>query len=333
MKVLVTGGTGFVGSHLCKRLSDAGHDVRVLLRQTSSRKNLESLQVKYQAVLGDLRTKENLQEAVSGVDVIFHVAACLSAVDLDVLMQSNVTGTRHLAQAAIEYNPGLKRFVYVSSLAAVGPAKTEEPQTEAATPAPISWYGKSKRYSEVELEKLKDKLPFIIVRPPAVYGPRDQGMREFFKVVNQGIDLRIGWFQRKPRLLSFVHVDDLVEGLFQLGMSRKNIASGEAFFICEDRTYTWEEAFALIAQGLQKRALTVYVPQLLLLVLAVVQTLLGRLLKREFPLTIDKYKELTARHWICSPAKAKELIGFEAKFSLQQGFRQTAEWYQAHSQL
>ena len=213
MRVLVTGASGFVGSTLCDELTKQGHEVAVLMRKTSSKAHLSHAKVI--PVFGDLRDAASLADAVAGAEIIFHVAGVVSAKNREEFFDSNATGTKNLGLAA-RGSTSFRRFVYVSSLAAGGPG---ENRVESDEPTPISYYGESKLAGEQILRELK--IPSVVIRPPAVYGPRDKGVLTFFQLVNRGILPVLGLDKKNPRRYSFVHVDDLVQGILAAAFSKE----------------------------------------------------------------------------------------------------------------
>ena len=330
MKVLVTGASGFVGSALCEELNLRGIEPYCLLRKSSSLANLTS--AKFQPVMGDLSSQEALEKIVEDMDVIFHVAGSVAALSLEDFMRSNRDGARNLAQAAAKSAKKLKRFVLVSSLAAAGPSTPERSRVEADQSTPVSHYGMSKLAGEQEVLQVAGKIPVTIVRPPAVYGPRDKGVLTFFQIVNLGILPRLGLDKPDPHRYSFVHVKDLVQGIALAGL-KEGIPSGEVFYLSGEGEYSWEEAMGLVAQGMEKKTFSLSLPIALLKVAAFVCTLIGKITGKALPFSLDKIKEIEAPAWTCSSQKAKKLLGYEPYWKLPQGFAQTAKWYRENGWL
>jgi dihydroflavonol-4-reductase len=321
MKILVTGASGFVGSALCDELTQQGHDVFALMRATSSTAHLK--QARFTSVLGDLRNQKSLQEAVKDAEVIIHGAGLVTARSRDEFFEHNALGTQRLVEAARDYAPGLKRFVYISSLAAAGPSDATRARDEADQNAPVSFYGQSKLAGEDFVRA--SGVPSVIIRPPAVYGPRDKGVFEFFKMTNMGIQLAIGGAAIKP--YSFVHVDDLVQGILAAAFCDKTFAPGEVFYICGDDTATWESAMQAIAAVLGKSPLQIPAPLALVTAIGALYSGLTKISGKTFPMNLDKVKELKAPAWTCQNAKAKRMLGFKPFWDLNRGLEHTARWY------
>src|SRR5262245_45933935 len=202
--VLVTGGTGFVGSHLVDRLIEGGHRVRCLVRPSANLRYLKHPQI--ELVYGGLDDSTDWDKALADVDLIYHVAGATFARRAQDYFTVNHKGTEAIFAPAIKHRDMIRRFVYISSLAAVGPGRDGRPVDEDATPAPVTPYGRSKLLAEEAVRAASDLLPFTIVRPPAVYGPRDYGIFEFFKSIKRGVFPMIG---RRDKRVSLVHARDL----------------------------------------------------------------------------------------------------------------------------
>ncbi|MEO8168133.1 MAG: NAD-dependent epimerase/dehydratase family protein, partial [bacterium] len=234
MNVLVTGGTGFVGSHLVDLLLEKNYSVRCLIRKTSDTHWLQNKLVEF--VYGDLFDEPALRAAVGGVDYIYHSAGVTKAKTKEEYFRGNATGTRNILNAAIEANPTLKRFVHVSSQAAVGPSISKTPIDERHSPHPITTYGRSKLQAEEECLKVMDRIPITITRPPAVFGQRDKDVFEFFNTMSKGLQPMVGF---EEKYVSLIHVTDLVRGIVLAGESSSS--AGETYFITSKDVYGWKE--------------------------------------------------------------------------------------------
>jgi dihydroflavonol-4-reductase len=330
LKALVTGASGFVGSTLCEELLRRGIETYALMRKTSSLANLGTASVK--PVHGDLRNPEGLEKAVMDADVIFHVAGVVAALSRDDFFAANAQGTRNLLEACARSGKKLHRFVYVSSLAAAGPSTPEREGRESDECRPVSDYGASKLGGEAAVLEYKERLPVAIVRPPAVYGPRDKGVMTFFQAIAKGALPLLGMQNPDPRRYSFVHVDDLVQAIVLAGLA-PSMKSGEIFYASGDGVYSWEEAMRLIAKGLNRKTVTVRLPIPVMKAAAAVCTAVSKVSGNALPLSLDKIKEIEAYAWSCSNEKAKRELGFQPYWTLEKGFEQTAKWYKENGWL
>lgn len=322
MKALITGATGFIGSHLADHLHAKGYSLRAMVRGSSSNKYIKHLPLEY--VTADFNDPASLRAAVSGVDYVYHVAGSTSARDRAGFFAGNQIATRNLLQAVQEANPGLKRLVHVSSQAAVGPAYSpDQPTDETAPFRPITAYGESKAAAEREVLAMMGDLPLTIVRPPAVYGQRDAEILRFFKVVSQGVAPLIGFGHK---LVSLVHVEDLVRGFVMAG--ENEAARGETYFISSEEFYTWEQVGAVTAKVLgRRRAINLRVPHALVFVAGGFSGFLGRFQKKPPVFNFEKGRDITRPYWICSVEKAKRELGYRQLVSIEDGVRRTVAWY------
>ncbi len=326
-KALITGATGFVGSHIADHLHAKGYDVRVLTRKSSNPKLIKHLPLEY--VNGDFGSPEALRDAVLGVDYIYHVAGATSAKGRSGFFQGNQFATRNLLEAALQYNPNLTRFVHVSSLAAVGPSFGADRPVDESTPFhPITAYGQSKAAAEQEVFDRMNLLPATIVRPPVVYGPRDSGTGAFtfFVVAARGVAPLIGFGEK---LVSLVHVTDLARGTIEAGESGR--AEGEAYFISSEEFYTWEHVGAVTAKVFgRSRVVNLRVPHAVVYAAAGVSGFFGLFQKKPTIFDIDKGRDITTPYWICSVRKAQEHFGYRQLVPFEQGVAETIAWYREH---
>lgn len=212
MRVLITGATGFIGSHLAEIFHSNGHKVRCLIRRTSDLHWIRHLPNEY--AYGDLFDRDALEAAVADVDHVYHLAGITKARTKEEYYRGNHLATKNLLATVLEHRPGLGRFVHVSSQAAVGPSSPGSPIDEATPFHPITTYGRSKMEAEKECLRLADRLPITIVRPPAVYGPRDKDVFEFFNTMSKGLQPMVGFGEK---VVSLIHVRDLVDGIVLAG--------------------------------------------------------------------------------------------------------------------
>jgi nucleoside-diphosphate-sugar epimerase len=316
-RALVTGGTGFVGSHLVDQLLQRGWTVRCTVRPTSDRRWLEGKPA--ESCVADLGTGAGLDRALEGVDAVFHVAGVIMAPSLEQFRAGNATASKRMVDAAVAAR--VPRFVHVSSLAAAGPAPEEGGIDEEAECAPISAYGQTKLEGEREVWARRDQLRVTIVRPPVVYGPRDRGLLELYKVLAAGVRPQIGG----PKHVSIVHVDDLVRGLADCATS--DGAAGQVFYLSNARALTYAELTGTILAGLDRSALPVPVPDRVVRLLGALTEDVLALVGRGGMFNRDKAREMTQKYWVCNPSKAKRILGWEASVPIDEGLRSTLAWY------
>jgi nucleoside-diphosphate-sugar epimerase len=325
-EALVTGATGFVGNNLTRKLLERGYSVTCLVRNSHKAQNLADLPVRL--AVADLENSAGIKDAVQGIDLIFHAAGAIKAANREHYFAVNCLGTRRLLEAVAEENPGIKRFVHISSLSAAGPSLNAEGISEEDKPNPISWYGESKRASEEEVLRFAEKFPVTILRPSAVYGPRDPETLMIYQMVKRGCLFTPG---RRVRRFSIVHVDDLNDAILLAGQSDLN--TGETFFISNTAPSTWDQFGRLIAKSMAKPFRQIAFPECIARAAGYAGDLYAKASGKAATVSSQKIRELLQANWICNPAKAIKLLGFDAKIELEKGINETIEWYQLHNWL
>jgi nucleoside-diphosphate-sugar epimerase len=326
MNVFMTGGTGFVGSFLAESLLKSGHKVRCLVRKESNLHWIADLDV--DCYYGSLYDKDSLIRGMKGCDSIYHVAGVTKARTEDEYFRGNYEGTKNVIDAAFKYKKKISRFIHVSSQAAVGPSPTLIPIDESHPANPLTFYGKSKWAAEEYVQSLLGKMPITIVRPPAVYGPRETDILEFFRTVKFGVIPQLGG---SDKYLSLIHVKDLVRGIMIAGEHEKSV--GNTYFITSPEPYSWEEISRITLNILQKKGFRVPLPVPLIKTVAAVSERIASLTKKPALVNKQKVIEMEQDFWTCSPNKAKKELGFEAEIGLENGIRETLIWYKEQKWL
>jgi nucleoside-diphosphate-sugar epimerase len=322
--VLITGANGFVGSRLCRRLLDDGYRVIAGIRKGCDDSLIYDLNLERR--LGDINKPETLPDMVDDVDFIIHNAGLVKAKSKEQFAKVNQEGTRNLLVAA-EKNKKLKKFVYISSLAAVGPSKKGEPLNEDSPLNPITEYGRSKAAGEKETLAFKDKINVVIIRPPAVYGPGDIEMLSFFQTLNNRIKPYLGNWRRKIQL---VHVDDLCYGI---SLSLKaNTASGSAYFIAENRSYSYCELVEYLRKAVGRITLPLYIPGVTLRIMAFMSESIMKMMGKSPMFTVEKANEILD-NWEVSIERAKKDLGYDSKIPFPDGAQETVYWYREEGWL
>lgn len=330
----VTGGTGFVGSHLAEQLIASDYDeVRCLVR--SSPKWLEGLDVV--PVRADLSTVDALWEGLEGVTHVYHLAGITRAQEWETFERVNVRGTMNLLGAIQHAAPDVERVLVTSSLAAVGEAVRGRPATEEDDLRPVSRYGRSKAEMEEQIRSPKrdgtayaDMLPITVVRPPAVYGPRDADILTFFQSVDRRICPVVGGKAREESI-SLVHARDLARGMIQCAEAPE--AEGATYFLGGRGPYSWMQVKDAATAALGHGALTVPVPNPVVGVVGALAEWAGKLTGTYPPLNREKAREIQRACTMCSSEKAHREVGYEPQISLEEGVRETIAWYRERGWL
>ena len=328
MRVFLTGGTGFVGSHVAEVLKKGGHEVVALVRGSSDVAFLEKLGVKrVEGALGDLKA---LGEEIGVCDAVVHVVGLLSAHQQEKMFEVNVEGTRELAEVAARVCGKGTPFVYISSVAAQGPSEGARPREPGQEEAPVSLYGKSKLGGEAAALTAKEDLKVVILRPPPVYGPRDRDMYQVFQLANLGLAPVLG---KGERHLSVIHAEDVAGAVLCCLEGGEKLRSGAIYPIDDGEVYTWRELGAEIAAGMGKKALTVPVPAFLFSAAARLSEAGGKIRGKAPTFDRDKYREMIQPSWVCGNEAICRELGFEPKWKLREGSAATARWYRAEGWL
>ena len=318
--ILVTGANGFIGSHLTEALLARGYRVRCVVRRTSDLTFIGHLPAEW--AYADLRDGGKLRQACQGVDAVCHCAALTRALDEETFVSVNVQGAETLARICAEENVHLRRFLFVSSQAAAGPSRSaDDLLDESRLPQPITWYGKSKWAAEQALLEKSGRFPLTMVRPAAVFGPRDRDFLAYFGLVKRSLNLQVG---RLERTLSLIYIRDLVD-LLLLALESES-AIGNTYFGCGPVVSRAELAES-IGRALHKRTVRINLPEVVLTPIALWSRVQGRLTGRPALLNDQRVLDMRPRYWLCSGEKARQSLGFQARYDLDTAVQETAEWY------
>ncbi|MDD2904408.1 MAG: NAD-dependent epimerase/dehydratase family protein [Syntrophales bacterium] len=321
MRALVTGASGFIGSNLVDRLLAEGAAVKCLVRRGSNLKWLKNLPVTL--VTGDFHDVASLAPAVADAEVVFHVAGATRARNRAAFFRGNFEATRNLLLACEQYGPPDQKFVFISSLSAAGPSKGA-PLTEEHEPNPVSAYGASKLAAEKAVLEFSQKRPVTIIRPPAVYGPRDRDTFLLLKSIHRGLHVIPGG---PGQQVSLVHVHDLVTGILLAAASPRS--QGRIYFISGEGHHDWRTIGAYAGRVLDKRFRTLHVPWWLMRLVALGGSLTSQFTATPTLMSLDKLKDMRQAQWLCSHARAQAEIGFQPSLDLLTGLAGAAAWYKA----
>jgi len=328
LKVLVTGATGFIGSHIADMLIDKGYNVRCITRSTSNLRWLEGKPI--EIVTASLSDIDSFKKSVAGVDYIYHVAGLTFARNYEEFLSCNRDATKNLLTAAEEVCPNLKRFLFVSSQTVVGPSDSlDNPVDEDSQCRPLTAYGKSKKAAEEEVLKFTGKIPFTIVRAPAVYGPRDTAIFDIFKTVKMGLGTLIGFDEK---FISLIHSSDLSRGIIEAAES--DAAQNNIYFVSSEEFYTWEQLIKVIAKVMGKKfIIKLRLPHVVVLSVAGISEFLGKFSSKPPVFNYEKGIDFIQKYWICSTNKATEHFGYKQKITIESGMKNTIDWYKENKWL
>lgn len=319
MKVLVTGASGFIGSYLIEALLKKGYEVTGFVLKSDELKWIKDLKIKL--VYGDVTDKSTLYSAVEGADYIYHLAAAIVAPEYEDYIRINCGGMRNVVEACIERGVNLKRLLFVSSVAAMGPSGRLNIADEDCECNPISFYGESKIKAEKELKKLGGKLPWTVVRLPMVYGPRsNEGLASYFKIIGRRIKPLVGNGES-----NVCYVKDVVKGMILA--AEADVAVGKTYILAEPRLYTRKELAACIERALGKKAVTLRIPLFLVLMSVPVFAVWGKITGKRPLFNMRNYNDIKYDCWRCSTKRIEKELGFKVDYDFATGAKETVEWY------
>ena len=324
MNILITGATGFIGSFIAEEAVKRGMDVWVAVRNTSSRKYLNDERISFLTL--DFSSQEQMASQMTGLrfDYVVHAAGITKCVDVADFHRVNTEGTRLFVEALLQTRQPLRRFVYLSSLSVCGAVKETppyQPISEDTPPQPNTEYGKSKLAAEEWLATVNG-LPYIVLRPTGVYGPRERDYFMMAKSIRQHIDFAVGY---KPQALTFIYVLDVVQAVF---LALENGKIGRAYIISDGCDYDSRHFSDLIRHELGNPWLMrIKAPLWLLRIITYVGEYAGRLTGSVSALNNDKYHILKQRNWRCDITRARRELGFNPEYDLERGVKLTIKWY------
>jgi nucleoside-diphosphate-sugar epimerase len=321
--VAVTGGTGFVGSHLVDTLCDGGLEPRVLVRDSRAPRWIADRPVQW--VEGSLEDSEALELLVDRVGTVVHLAGVVRAGRSGDFDRGNRLGTARLVLALRRRAPEA-RLVHVSSLAAAGPSPSPDGIGPEAEARPISAYGRSKLAAESEVRSLGSRSWWTILRPPAIYGPRDRDVFEFFRMASKG------WMAvpSGERWITVCHVRDVVHAVLAAASHDR---PGTVFHLGEPEPYRLDHLLHQVAAAGGLEARIVRVPAAVLRVAGAAGSAAQRLGLRSVALTADKATEILARHWTARTAESLAELGLPPCVRFRQGAEETWAWYRSQGWL
>lgn len=328
MTILLSGGSGFLGSHIAEQLSRAKRPVRALVRRSSDTSFLETLDgvELYEASMSDL---DGVVKAAQGCTAIVHCAGLVKARSEEEFNRVNVGGTENMLAAARSIKGSLRRFVQVSSVTVGGPSGEQgAPVPTDAPPRPLTPYARSKRAAERACLAVKDELPITILRPAAIYGPRDREILAIFKAVNMRLLPYMGSPQNK---LSLIHGADC--GAACIAAIDADVPSGSVYALSDGRVHQFADLFDAIESALSKRAWVRFpLPERLVRAVALANEGYARVTDQAVMLTREKCNELF-NQWVCDSAPAFADLRWEPAIDIRDGIKETADWYRANGWL
>ena len=325
--VLVTGGTGFTGNYMLKKLCGLGYEVRAIKRPSSDTSGLADLDIDWYD--GDVYDADLLERAMQGVQQVYHLAAAYRTTNLPDIELTNVhlTSTQLLAKLAAT-QPNFERLVLVSTIGVLGHVENP-PINETAPYNPGDLYQSTKADAEkwlIDFAK-SNSLPYSIVRPAAIYGPGDRRLLKFFKMAKLPIIPLIGF---SKGLYHMIHVKDLVEFIWFTTTTNHSLSQ---IYICGNpQANTLKQMLTTIAGHYGKKARFIHIPASPLFFLAKIVDYISKKLNVE-PIIYPRRIAFFTKDRSFDTSKMNSLNGFKYHYSEEEGLKQLADWYQQQNWL
>lgn len=323
-KILVTGASGFIGSHIVEEALQQGYDVWAAVRQSSSREFLKDERIHFIEL--NLSSQQQLEEQLRTCqfDYVVHAAGATKCLHVEDFYRINTEGTKNLVRALLAIGMPIKRFVFVSSLSIMGAIREQQPYQEisdADTPQPNTAYGRSKLEAEHFLETLTD-FPYVVLRPTGVYGPREKDYFLQVKSIKGHIDFAVG-FQRQD--ITFVYVTDVVQAVF---LALEKGQTGHRYILSDGEVYQSATFSDYVHEELGRPWwIRITAPIWVLRIVTFCGEYWGRWTKKMTALNNDKFNILRQRNWRCDIGPARSELGYEPKVKLKEGVHNAVTWY------
>ena len=331
MKILITGASGFIGSFIVEEALKQGFETWAAIRKSSSKEYLQDERIHFIEL--NLSSKAQLIEQLRPhqFDYVVHAAGVTKCLNKADFRRINTEGTKNLVDALLHLQMPLKRFVFLSSLSVFGAIKEQLPYNEIReddTPKPNTEYGRSKLEAERYIDSIGSRLPYTILRPTGVYGPREKDYFMMAKSIKQHIDFAVG-YQRQD--ITFVYVTDVVQAVF---LALEKGETGRKYFLSDGQVYQSTTFSDLIHEELGRPWwLRITAPVWVLRVVTFFGEYIGHMTGKVTALNNDKYNILRQRNWRCDIEPARRELGFEPKVQLKEGVKTTIQWYKDHKWL
>jgi len=338
-KILITGASGFIGSFIVEEALRQGLETWAAVRKSSSKAFLQDERIHFIEL--NLSSEEALKEQLQGhaFDYVVHAAGVTKCLHKEDFRRINTEGTMNLVRAIMELKMPIKRFVYISSLSIMGAIREQQPYTEIQendTAQPNTAYGKSKLEAEEWLSRLnkelgarnEELLPYVILRPTGVYGPRERDYFMMFKSIKAHTDFAVGYQQQD---ITFVYVTDVVQAVF---LALEKGKTGRRYFLSDGAVYQSSTFSNLIRKELGNPWwIRITAPIWLLRIITFCGEYFGHMTGKVTALNNDKYNIMRQRNWRCDITPAREELGYEPKVQLEEGVKRSVKWYQENGWL
>jgi dihydroflavonol-4-reductase len=313
-KALITGATGFIGSHLLEALVEKKWAVTCLARPQSRTETIEKMPVRIHR--GPMDDQDLLESAVEGQDYIFHLAGRIRPGPPEVYDRANHILTRDLANACLRMNPKIKRFVHISSISVAGPTPPGRRLDETSPPNPSSEYGRTKLKGEQAIKEIWDKLPATIIRPPNVYGARQQETEILIKLIHNRI---VPLLKEEGKSTSLIYIKDLIRGILLAAKSPE--AQSQIYYLTDGEGYSWREIILTLKKSVLGDSLYLPIPENAIYFLAWLADILRAAGVKKLYFGRKVWNAMAKSRWLFSSFKAEKELAFRPQFKLEAGFK------------
>lgn len=323
MIVVVTGANGFIGTHLIKTLLQKKFTVRCVDNQYSNHTIFENPRIEKHII--DCTNEKALANSnvFDNADYVFHLVGVTKQINLEGFRKINVYPTKYILKILKKKHIPLKRFLFVSTQAVIGPADSlDHPKNEEDSPEPVEFYGKSKWEAEQVVQQFQDQIPCTIVRPSSVYGPRDVDFLTIFKQIMNHLSVYPGY---RENYISIIYIRDLTHGMIQAALSPNS--RSKTYFLCHDSPVSWEDIHNTIARISKKRVFELDIPQAVVDIFGKAGETYSILTGKAIIINLQKITLSKQNYWICSSERAKKDFGFKPQVSLEEGMKMSYQWY------
>ena len=331
-RILITGASGFIGSFIVEEALNRGFETWAAVRKSSSREFLKDERIHFIEL--NLSSEEQLKQQLKDIqfDYVIHAAGVTKCLHKEDFFRINTEGTKNLVRALLDLQMPLKRFVYISSLSIMGAIREEQPYREIRErdkAQPNTAYGKSKLEAEQWLNSLNEKLlPYVILRPTGVYGPRERDYFMIAKSIKAHTDFAVGFKQQD---ITFVYVTDVVQAVF---LALEKGQTGRCYFLSDGEVYQSSTFSNLIRKELGNPWwIRITAPLWLLRIITFCGEYIGHMTGKVTALNNDKYNIMKQRNWRCDINPARQELGYEPKVKLEEGVRKSIAWYKKNKWL
>jgi nucleoside-diphosphate-sugar epimerase len=324
-RILITGANGFIGSTLVDLALEKGWEVTAAVRPTSDTTYLKNPSIRFLEI--NFNNEKDLSQKLHHAgrfDYIIHNAGTTKALNIEGYLAVNTENTKRFVNILRGDMLRPDKFLFVSSLASIGPTKGQNIINPQYTRNPVTGYGESKKAAELYLESLDD-FPWVAIQPTAVYGPRDKEMFTFIKLVNRGIEFNLG---TKSQNMSFIYSKDLTSMMIA---ALENGHIGKKYLATDGQFYKTEDLGKAVKTALNKKALTIKVPLSIVHIVANISENIGKIRQKAPMLNREKMNELAAESWLCDMNETFTDLDFQPQHNLYSGMEETVNWYRQNN--